>query len=325
MSDNEYLQRINTSQKVKFSNEIKVGLTIIAATVVFILGVRYFEDLPLFDTTYNLVAEFDEAGGLIAGNIVRVSGVTVGSVNAVYISGESGRVVVEFHVDRSIPVTQGAYAQVAGFDALGVVRLDLFLADPDGVVIEEGGHVEGRGASDLLGELSARAPEMVDQVDRVLAGLETTLAETGTLLSEPESDLRMTLQSVQGSVETLEGILESERDRISQILENVDSLTANAAGALGEDGQRITDLTDNLNHSLTVIDESITQFSETGEKLNVLLDKLNNGDGTLGMLINDPSMYEKLDSTLTGINNLLADFQNDPAKYLKEMKLVDLF
>jgi len=325
VSNNEYLQRINTSQNVKFSNEIKVGLTIIAATVVFILGVRYFEDLPLFDSTYQLVAEFDEAGGLIAGNIVRVSGVTVGSVDAVFISSETGRVIVQFHVAEDIPVTRGAYAKVAGFDALGVVRLDLILGDPSAAPIEEGGMVEGRTASDLLGELSAKAPELIDQVDRVLAGLETTLAETGMLLSEPKSDLRMTLQSVQGSVATLEGILEAERDRISQILENMDTLTANASGALGENGERVSELATSLENTLSVIDESIVQFTQTGEKLNVLLDKLNNGDGTLGMLINDPSMYHKLDSTLSNLNGLMADFQNDPAKYLKEMKLVDLF
>ena len=50
---------------MKISNEIKVGLTIIVATVIFILGIRYFEDLPLFDSTYDLVAEFENAGGLM--------------------------------------------------------------------------------------------------------------------------------------------------------------------------------------------------------------------------------------------------------------------
>ena len=325
MFDNEYLQRTNTRQKVKLSNEIKVGLTIIAATVVFILGVRYFEDLPLFDSTYDLVTEFDDAGGLISGNIVRVNGVSVGSVNRVAISQETGKVEVHFHVDATLPVTEGSYAQVAGFDALGVVRLDLFLGDPSGTLIEEFGHVEGRGAGDLIGDLSTRAPELVDQVDRVLAGLESTLSETSSMLSEPESDLRMTMNSVQGSVQALEDILTAEKERISQILANVDSLTAGAAGAIGKDGEHLTELTGNLNETLDEIDESLSRFTETGEKLNEILDKLNNGDGTLGMLINDPSMYEKLDSTLNGINSLLTDFQNNPAKYLKEMKIVDLF
>jgi len=310
---------------VKFSNEIKVGLTIIAATVVFILGVRYFEDLPLFDSTYDLVTEFDDAGGLISGNIVRVNGVAVGSVNKVAISPETGKVAVQFHVHADLPVTEGSYAQVAGFDALGVVRLDLFLGDPSAARIEEFGLVDGRGTGDIIGDLSNRAPELVDQVDRVLAGLESTLTETSSMLSEPGSDFRMAMNSVQGSVQALEDILTAEKERISQILSNVDSLTAGAVGAIGKDGENLTQLTDNLNGTLNSIDESLSRFGETSEKLNEILDKLNQGDGTLGMLINDPSMYEKLDSTLNGINNLVADFQNNPAKYLKEMKLVDLF
>jgi len=310
---------------VKYSNEIKVGVTIILATVVFILGVRYFEDLPLFNSTYGLTAEFDNAGGLIAGNIVRVNGVAVGSVNAVYISEESGKVIVDFHVDKNIPVTEGSEAVVAGFDALGVVRLELKLGDPNVPRIPEGGLVSGLNPGDLIGQMTERAPEMMDGADRVLGQLEGVLAEANTMLASPESDFRQTLRAVQGSVDEVETLLSEERERISDILGNVDRLTADLDTAAGEDGEAVTALMDRLNTMMTTLDADLESYSATNEQLQEILRKLNDGDGTLGMLINDPSMYHRLDSTLTGINALVADFQNNPGKYLKEMKLVDLF
>jgi len=310
---------------VKFSNEIKVGLTIISATVIFILGVRYFEDLPLFDSTYDLVAEFDNAGGLIGGNIVRVNGVSVGSVNEVYISETSGKVMVQFHVDPNIPVTEGSYATIGGFDALGVVRMDLVLGPPSAPRIPEGGMVAAGTGSDLMADLSEQAPEMIEDVGAAVDQLNGVLEQTNTMLSAPDSDFRQTLSAARGSVEQIEQMLSSERNRIASILANTDSLTSDLNAALGDDGEAVASLMEQLEETLDTLNEDLERFQETNEQLNELLQKLNDGEGTLGMLINDPSMYHAMDSTLSGLNNLIADFQANPARYLKEMKLVDLF
>ena len=310
---------------MKFSNEIKVGLTIIGATVIFILGVRYFEDLPLFDSTYDLVAEFDNAGGLIGGNIVRVNGVAVGSVQDVYISETTGKVMVEFHVDPNIPVTEGSYATIGGFDALGVVRMDLTLGPGDAPKIQEGGMVAAGTAGDLMADLSAPAPEMLEDVGAVVDQLNGVLAQANTMLSAPESDFRQTLNAARGSVEQIEELLTSERDRIASILANTDSLTADLNAALGDDGEAVSELMAQMEETMAKLNEDLEQFQETNEQLTELLQKLNEGEGTLGLLINDPSMYHRMDSTLSGLNGLIADFQANPGRYLKEMKLVDLF
>jgi len=310
---------------VKFSNEIKVGLTIIVATVIFILGVRFFEDLPLFDSTYDLVAEFDHAGGLIGGNIVRVNGVSVGSVNAVYINETSGKVMVEFHVDPKIPVTEGTYATIGGFDALGVVRMELVLGPASAARIPEGGMVASRPTADLMADVTERAPAMLDKTESVLDELDAVLAEASTMLATPESDFRQTLAAAKGSMNEIEDLLASERNRIARILANADSVTADLDAALGQDGEAVASLMEQMEETLATLNEDLERFQATNEQLDELLRKLNEGEGTLGMLINDPAMYHRMDSTLTGLNALIADFQVNPGRYLKEMKLVDLF
>jgi len=310
---------------LKYSNEIKVGATLIVATIIFILGVRYFEDLPLFAATYEFQAEFDDAGGIISGNVVRVSGVTIGSVNSVNISPATGRVLIGFHIDNSIRVTEGTYATIGGFDALGVVRMDLFPGPPSAPLIPEGGMIEGRAPSDLLTTMAGRAPEMVDKVDSVLSGLDNVLGETNTMLSSPDSDLRVTLQSVQGAVDALEAVLESEKDRIGRVMANMESVTGDLDTAAGEDGEKLTALMADLSATLEEVDATLVEVKTMSGELTLVLQALNNGEGTLGRLLNDPSMYEKMDSTLNGLNALMADFQQNPGRYLKEMRIVDLF
>ncbi len=310
---------------MRYSNELKVGLTIVVATFIFILGVRYFEDLPLFRGTYDLASEFDDAAGLIAGNVVRINGVAVGSVNAVSINPETGRVRVQFHVDSDIPVPEGSYTQISGFDALGVVRLDVHLGEPTAPRIPEAGLLEGREGSDILASLSEKAPSLVERVDSVLAGLESALGETGDLLSEPDSDIRKTLSSVQRSVATLDSFLKGERERMSGILENVESVTGDLHRITGENADSVGVVIENLNAILARLDRNLDSLEDMSDNLSEVLRKVNEGQGTIGRLVNDPEMYQKMDTILTNLNTLVLDFQNHPEKYLKELRLVEIF
>lgn len=310
---------------MKYSNEMKVGASLLIATVIFILGVRYFEDLPLFHSTLSLTAEFDDAGGLIAGNVVRVNGVNVGSISSVSISPSTGNVIVDFHVDSALPVTEGTTGAIAGFDALGVVRMDLVLGPPSAPRIPDGGRIATQPASDVLGSLTDRAPGMVDQVEDVLGGLDRVLTGTDQLVNSPQSDLRSTIRSVDRSVLALERLLLAERERIGRVMANVEAATADLDAAAGEDGERLAALMDSLQITLTGVDETLVDVRGVSVELSAVLSALNNGEGTLGLLLKDPAMYHKMDSTLTGLNALMADFQANPGRYLKEMRIVDLF
>ncbi|PIQ63415.1 MAG: hypothetical protein COV99_02695 [Bacteroidetes bacterium CG12_big_fil_rev_8_21_14_0_65_60_17] len=310
---------------MKYSNELKVGGTLLVAALIFVLGVRYFEDLPLFKPTYDLNVVFDNAGGLIAGNVVRVNGVTIGSVSNVAISEETGKVEVAFHVRNTIPVTEGTYATIGGFDALGVVRMDLVLGPPTAPLIPENGYIEGRTGADVIGKVTARAPELLGQVDSVLVGLNRMLRTTTELVDNPGSDLRLTLAAMNGSVQALETILVQERDRVGRVMKHVESLTQDMDMAVGEDGERVAALMDGLDTTLSEVDATLADVRTMSSELTVVLTSLNNGEGTLGLMLKDPGLYHRMDSTLASLNSLLTDFQQDPGRYLKEMRIIDLF
>lgn len=310
---------------MRYTNEIKVGAAIVIATVIFVLGLRYFQNLPLFAGTYELIAEFEEADGLISGNGVRISGVTVGSVDEVYIDPGTLRVRVRFHVDEEIPVTEGSTAQITGLDALGVVRMELKLGLPDGPRIPKGGMVESLPASDVFGAIAEKAPGIVDQLDRVLVNLNSVLGEADALISEPDSDLRQTLVSVQRTAGTLDDLLAEERSRIGRILGNVESFSEGMDRVVGENGDSMAVLIRDLRGTLARLDASLETLDGVAASATELLGKINDGEGTLGLFVNDPSVYRKMDSVLTNLDALLTDLQRDPARYLKELRLIEIF
>ncbi len=309
---------------MKYSNELKVGISIILAGVIFVLGIRFFEDLPLFRTTYDLETELDDAAGLIPGNVVRVNGVTVGSVDEVFINPENNRVRVRFHVDRDVPVREGTETAVSGLDALGVVRMDLLLGPPGGEPVPSGGFLPNRSEPDLLTSLANRAPVLLDQVDRVMEDLGGVLTSSRTQLEDPASDVRMLLLSVRSTVGALDETLRAERRRVSSILTNVDSLTGALSNAVGG-GDSLAAAVQDLRGLVRRMDATLAGLDRTLGGVDTLLGKINRGEGTVGLLVNDPSLYRRTDSVLVSIEALLADFRANPGRYLKEMRIVDLF
>ncbi len=310
---------------MKYTNELKVGLSILFTTAIFILGVRYFDDLPLFTGTKALLTEFDNAGGLIAGNLVRINGVNVGSIDEVSIDPATNRVRVLFHVHKDLNIPEGSYAQITGFDALGIVQMDLFLGASTNPSIPDGGRVPGRPSHDLLASLTERAPVLINRVDSVLYGLDVTLSETRTLLGNPQSNLQQSLVALRSSLTTLTRFFQAEKGRLSHILQNTEQLTGSLNDVLTEQGDSLGITLHNLNQVLARLDANLAAFEGTTARLDAILGKIDRGEGSLGLLINDPSLYHHLDSTLTSVNDLLADLKKDPRKYLRELKLIDIF
>ncbi|RMF62583.1 MAG: MCE family protein [Bacteroidetes bacterium] len=310
---------------MKYANEFKVGLSILLAAIIFILGVRFFEDLPLFRGTTTLETAFENASGLIAGNTVRVNGVTVGSVDDVQLDPATNQVRVRFHVKNDIKVPEGSRTRISGFDALNVVRMDLLLGPPENPPIPDGGFVPSETETDLLGTLTDRAPALVDRVDSVLVGLTATLDGTQSLLNDPGSDLRQTLSALRTSLGTLNTFLRTEQGRVRQVLENTETLTAGLNEVVSEQGDSLGVVVQHLNQVLARLDRNLATFETTTATLDEMLARLNRGEGTLGRLLVDDALYVKLDTTLTNLNNLLAEFQAHPRKYLRELKLIDIF
>ena len=185
--------------------------------------------------------------------------------------------------------------------------------------------VEGVTGSDILGTLSDKAPGLVDQVDATLQNLNKLLGETGQLLSEPDSDIRQTLVSVQQSAGTLNDFLTSERARLSEIVANVESLTGNLDEFASENTDSLSVLINNVNSVMTRLDQNLQSLESVSTSLSEVLRKINEGEGTLGLFVNDPGVYQKMDSVLSSLDALLVEFRNNPDKFMKELRLVEIF
>ncbi|MBT8398918.1 MAG: MCE family protein [Rhodothermia bacterium] len=310
---------------MRFANELKVGLAIVVTVAIFVFGIRYLKDIPLFSGTSGYYAVVDDAGGLIAGNPVRVSGVKVGSVTDVVYEQEIDSIRVRFKVDQSIKVPFGTTAEVAGIDALGGVRIDLSLGHRGNPAIPPGGRVDNApDGADILAEVSRRAPELANKADSVLTNLDATLSATSELLGNPSSDLRRTIGALRGTASALETTIREESAHLGGILENLESISGSFKHAMDEQGDSLSYAVADMRSSMQSLDELMQSLKTTTARLDAVAAKIEAGDGTLGKLINDDGLYVHLDSAVVSLNQVLVDFKKHPRRYLRELKIVDI-
>jgi phospholipid/cholesterol/gamma-HCH transport system substrate-binding protein len=317
---------------MRFKNETLVGLAIVLAVAVAVLGARYLGGLPVFGGAYPLVAVFDDAQGLAPGSAVRVSGVRVGRVGRVRLSPSAQHVIVDMEIDGAVQIPRGARLSTGGFSALGDVSIAITPGPVGNPPLAPGDTLLAATSRDLFGLLQDNADRLFGQADTLLTAAAGTFTSADRLLDDTQGDLRQTLAALRGTTTTVDQIVRAERARLASTLRNLEAASAGAA-SLTADLQRFSDTHADsvalaitaLNQTLGRADVALAQLDATTVHLDEILVKLNAGQGTLGLLLNEPDLYHQLDATLTSLNDILADFQADPARYLRELRLIRIF
>lgn len=310
---------------MQYSNELKVGAALVLAVVVAFAGIRFFQDLPLFGNSYVLYAEFEDAGGLKAGNPVNMKGVNVGSVDDVRLDPETQKVQARLQMKEGTRIPKGSSAQVSGIGALGGVHISITPGPAENEMLPSGKALEPPTEGSALKQLTDRAPQLASKADSVLTGANATIVGLNRQLRDPGSDLRRTLTSLRKMSGTLEQLTESEQQNIRQLLQNLKGVSRDLQAFTDKNSDSLDVAVHRINQSLDRLNNSLASFEKTSARLDTITTKINEGHGTAGRLVNDSSLYLEMDTAATRTNRILLDFQENPDRYLEDMTLVKMF
>lgn len=309
---------------MKLSNEAKVGITVFLAVVVAIIGFRFMRDVPIFGTSLNISSTFEKADGISNGSLVYIRGVRVGSVNSVQLTPENN-VRVGMSIDTDVNIPDDSRANLT---SLGIVEGKSIVIEmgSSSQFVETGDEIAGTYAQTIMETLGEQGEQLGSDVSNSINELNQFLRQLNeTVDDETRGKLDETLSNLLDSSERVANLLEEKRGDIdlaiesgSRVISQLDTLATNNRPKVDS---LMTSLEENV-RELSVVREELETASAS---LNQLLDKLNNGEGTMGKLINDPSVYENLDSLTIELNKLVKGINEDPGKYLKHMSIIEVF
>jgi len=281
-----------------YKQEIGVGALVLMGLAVFTVGLFWLTGRSIKSTGVKADVVFSNVSGLKQGDPVMVSGVKKGRVQSVKLQ-RVGRVEVVLELASDVKPRVDASASVGSTDFFGARFVDFSPGDDQKPFLQDGHAIVGTtppALMDVATGVATRANELIGNASGIV---NQQLAEDihNTLVAT-QRGLNVLTEAGSGSMirQTTATLASVERvmARIDTILGNgkrIDSLGAN-----------ITDLTNELSHATA--------------SLNGLLAKVNKGEGTLGRLASDSTLYNDLHKTLNALTDLLTDLKERPGRYV---------
>lgn len=294
-----------------FSKEVKIAFVAIVGIVVLYFGLHFLKGMPVFSNDNIYYATFENIDGLASANPIYADGYQVGTVKSInYNYQESGKVVVEFQVDNDMRIPKGSTAEIES-DLMGNIKMNLLLANNPRERVEHGDTIKGGINAGLMGTVQTLVPtiqQILPKVDSILASVNALLADPSLAhslhnIETISSDLTVTtghlnklMAEVNGKVPGILGKADYALDKAGTTLDNTSKLTGNLAEL-------------DLAATMSKVDQTLANVQDITEKLN-------NPTGSVGLLLNDPGLYNNLNSTMQSANDLLVDLKQHPKRYV---------
>ena len=289
---------------MKITKEIKIALVAIVSIVLLFFGMNFLKGMTLFSNGDSYYITFKDISGLSSSSPIFANGYRVGVVKDVSFDYENnGDVVVEFMVDDDLQIPRGSTAEIVS-DLMGNVKMNLLLADNPRDFVAKGDTIMGVINSGMLG----KAKDMIPVIEKMLPKLDSILANINMLLSDP--NIGRTLGNVQKTTENLTVTTQQLNALMANVNKDVPGLMGKASGLL--------DNANNLTANLAAVDvaSTVAKVDQTLANVQQLTSKLNNNRGTLGLLMNDETLYNNLTNTVLSADSLLNNLREHPKRYV---------
>lgn len=311
---------------MKLSKEFKVGLVAIVTIALFIWGFNYLKGLDIFKNYKTFYAVYPRVNGLTPANPVSIHGLNVGQVTSIAFTPDmSGNIIVEFIVTTDLPMPKNSKASIYSSDLMGSKAIEIILGDTN-VYLDDydtlASVVEASlkdAVNQQIAPLKNKAEELISSIDSAVVAIRGVFdRKTRENLKNSIESIRITLKHLQSATYNIDTMVITQKNRLAEILYNVELITAN----LKDNNENITNILSNfstISDSLAKaqIPKTFDNINRTINDLAEVAEKINTGQGTIGLLLNDDKLYHNLQKASNNLNSLLEDLQQNPKKYVR--------
>lgn len=302
---------------MKISKELKTGIIAIIAISLFIWGYNFLKKNNLFEKKVVYYSKFDNVQGLSNSSKVMLNGLQVGNIIAIdFDKNEKGKFIVSFIINKDIPFSKNSIAKIIPPTISGMGSAELaIIPDFNGEPAKNGDFLTGQVANPLLNTLSekidplnTRLNSVLENTDKLIVNLNNTLAPaTQKNIQLAIANLNTTLKHFKHITENFDILLANNKTKFDSILNNANS-TSSSLAKITADIEK-SNLTRDLKNTMSNLEKSLKNF-------NLILDKTNNGDGSLGMLLSDKKLYNNLEKASKEMEELLREMKLHPKRFV---------
>jgi phospholipid/cholesterol/gamma-HCH transport system substrate-binding protein len=306
--------------------EFLIGFVAILTLLLFYWGFNFLKGEDIFSKDRKFVIIYNKISGLNVSNPVVINGFKIGRVSNLYFqeNDPSAHIVVEIQVKSDIDIPNNSVAHINS-DFLGVNTIEIKLGDA-AEFLENGDTLGGIIATSLQEEFSqqllpfkVKAEKMMASMDSVLEGFRYIFnRETQDNLGNAIKSIYVTFDNLESASNELSLMMKEERSRLRDVMDNAKEITENLVNNSKEidnilkNFSGISDSLAKVDFAKTMndVDQALISFTE-------ITDKINRGEGTIGQLVQNDTLYYELESASRELSALLEDMKLNPSRYVK--------
>jgi phospholipid/cholesterol/gamma-HCH transport system substrate-binding protein len=290
--------------------EIKVGILAIVAVGLLIFGYNFLKGNNVFNSSRVFYAVYDNVEGLSPSAPITINGFQVGTVTDISFI-ESGKLLVTLNLNNDFEFSKKSVAQIYGGGLIGGKNMQINLDDDLSELAQSGDTLQSSVEEGLIELVNEKLTPLKDKISGAVVEVDTLLKsinfildkDTRTNLRQSIENLNGTLASLNSSSSKIETILEDNTEQINTSIDNFNTTSSN-----------LSVLSDSL--SKIEFNRIVRNADQTLLNLNEISNKLNNGDGSLGKLLNDEQMYLNIENATKEMEELLRDIKLNPKRYV---------
>lgn len=311
---------------MKVNKETKIGFIFIVAALLLYWGYNFLKGKDVFTQERSFYAKYYDVSGLSKSDPIYINGLRAGQVKSLQFEpGHTGLIIVELQLSKPYPLANNTIAKIVSTDLMGTKAISLHLGDSKDILMD-GDTMQTSIESTLqeqmeqtIAPLKNKAEDLLSSVDEIIESLQDLLnSETSANIKSSLSSLEKSLINVESVTGNLDSLLIQEKNSIEIILANAESITNN----LKDNNDHITAILSNFHQisdslagadmasTLRYANKSLSDFSD-------IMNKINSGQGSMGMLMNNDTLYMELEKSARDLNLLMEDIRVNPSRYVK--------
>ncbi len=311
---------INTmNQKLKITNETKVGILTIVTIFILIIGYNFLKGNDIFSNEDTYYAKYDRVNGLSVSKPVLINGFPIGRVAKLALL-PNGQILAQFKIHHGYKIPQNTIARLENTDLLGGKAI-VFILGNNNLFAKNGDTLNTNVQKNVIEQvepIQQKAAQIISRLDSVLASVNSVInPEFQRNFDRSFASIAKILQTLEGTSKKVDEIVGNQSVKIGNIFGNVESVSLN----LKNNNDKISSIITNLNQvsndiSKANLSQTLTQTGKTIAELQLLLNKINTNQGSLGLLVNDKQLYTNLTHASDNLDKLMIDLKTNPKRYI---------
>ncbi len=296
---------------MKLSREVKTGILAIVSIFLLIYGYSFLKGSNIFSNEREFHVRYENVAGLALSAPVTINGYVIGKVKNIDFANKQGDLIVTFTLNKEFNFSENSIIEIYSTSFIGGNALAIIPEYDNENYAKTGDTLTGSIQKGMLETVTSGLKPLEKRIYNTLSGLDTLFYNINFILNdttkgdlkEAIASLNKTMASFEAASANLDALLSENKPKLDSTFSYLETTTKN----LAQFSDSLADV--NIKGLATSLEKTLNSFDS-------VMAKIDNGEGSIGKLINDDQLYKNLEGASKELEELLKDLKENPKRYV---------